>query len=394
MPPQQFLADRPGKITPKILSEQTRFSYDVFPVTVAMLVVGVSIMAYVIWQNVGGKQAGYWFQAIAAITLCRVVLYIFYKRYGQDGSPLFWRRAFLAGAYTSASMMSLAVLLFYNDFDANGKMVFMLLIIGIVSGALPVLATDLKAYAFYLVLCLMPLSFFNLATPSISVKLIGAVMIIFIGMLMLAAHLFNRALLDSLIYRYRSELLADRLQIANNRLSSANLELQQISTTDELTEVFNRRYFNQRYKEVWDDHVREGQSLAALMIDVDHFKAYNDQFGHLQGDHCLKRIADEITGVINRPRDFVSRFGGEEFIMLLPNTDIKGAQQIAARIHNHIERLAIPHRVENGPDRVTVSIGGAALKPNKETSSEFFLQQVDRALYKAKHNGRNTSIFV
>jgi diguanylate cyclase (GGDEF)-like protein len=213
-------------------------------------------------------------------------------------------------------------------------------------------------------------------------------------MLMVAAHLFNRALLDSMIYRYRSELLADRLQIANKRLSSANQELQQISTVDELTGTYNRRFFNLRFEEVWADHVRQNHTLSALMIDVDHFKDYNDFFGHLQGDMCLKRVAGEITGVIRRPRDFVARFGGEEFIMLLPTTEIKGAKEIAERIHERIKQLAIPHKVKGSLNRVTVSIGGATIQPTSEYDSEKFLQRIDRALYQAKHQGRNTSVFL
>jgi diguanylate cyclase (GGDEF)-like protein len=273
-------------------------------------------------------------------------------------------------------------------------MVFFLLIVGMVSGALPILSTDLRAYSIYILLSLAPIAYHSLASNDISVKLLGALIFVFIGMLMLSCHLFNRALLDSLIYRYRSEMLADRLQTANNRLSAANQELQRISTVDELTGTYNRRFFNHRFSEVWADHVREGTTLSALMIDVDLFKSYNDSFGHLQGDHCLKRIAEEIIGVIRRPRDFVARFGGEEFVMVLPNTDIAGAKEIAARIHKCVELLAMPHRRSDGISRVTVSIGGASIMPGKDSDSDHFLQHVDHALYMAKHQGRNTSVFI
>lgn len=389
-----FSNAKPGKISPKILEEQTRFSYDVFPVTISMLAVSVCLIAFLAWEQADRQTALYWFVTAVAVLALRIGLFVLYKRADPGRHPLGWRRAFLAGAFTSGGLTCLAVILFFNDLNDQSRMVFALLVIGIVSGAVPVLATDLRSYAIYLALNVMPLSLFNLAEPAVASKLVGAVMLIFIGMLMMAAHLFNRALLDSMIYRYRSELLADRLQTANQRLSAANRELQRMSTVDELTGVFNRRFFNQRYREVWADHVREGQTLAALMIDVDHFKAYNDHLGHLQGDYCLKRLAGEITGVIRRPRDFVARFGGEEFIMLLPNTDMEGAKEVAQRIHRRIEALAMPHKRGDGINRVTVSIGGSCIRPTKDHDSDVFLQRIDQALYQAKHSGRNTSIFL
>ncbi|MBN1379273.1 MAG: GGDEF domain-containing protein [Gammaproteobacteria bacterium] len=389
-----FTKDRAGKITPKILSEQTRFSYDVFPITIAMLIVAISLISYLVWQSINKDHALYWFSVAISVVLIRIMIYLIYKNSDQERESIAWRYAFLFGAYLSAGLICAAAVLFFPQLSDAQKMVFTVLVLGIVSGALPVLATDLKSYTIYLLLNIMPLALMNLANPDIAIKLIGAVTLIFIGMLMLAAYLFNRALLDSMIYRYRSEHLADRLKVANKRLSAANQELEQISTIDELTGTYNRRFFNQRFDEIWADHARQNQSLAALMIDVDHFKDYNDFFGHLQGDLCLKRIASEINAVVHRPRDFVARFGGEEFIMLLPTTELKGAKEIAERIHERIKQLQIPHKVKGSLNQVTVSIGGTTILPSSEYNSEKFLQRVDRALYQAKHQGRNTTVFL
>lgn len=392
-----MLPEKPGKITPKILSEQTRFSYDVFPVTGSMLALAIFLIGFLIWDEIAPGSALIWMSAILTALLARFVAYFLYKRVSsnhRDVDPRFWRRFFIWGAFATAGLMGFAGIVYFPALSDSSKIVFVLLILGLVSGALPILASDLRAYSIYILLSLAPIAYHALATDVIAIKLIGALVFVFIGMLMLSCHLFNRALLDSLIYRYRSELLADRLQIANNRLSSANQELQRISTIDELTGTYNRRFFNQRFDEVWADHTREGSTLSALMIDVDLFKSYNDSFGHLQGDHCLKRIAEEIIGVIRRPRDFVARFGGEEFVMILPNTDIAGAKEIASRIHKRVELLAMPHRRSDGVNRVTVSIGGASIRPTKDSDSDQFLQRVDHALYMAKNKGRNTSVFI
>ncbi len=390
----KLLNKKPGKITPKILAEQTEFCFDVFPVTGSMHVIAVIVIGFLVWTEVDRFDAGYWFSAALLIIFARFALYYFYKSFADRFlSPTWWYRMFLLGAFASAVLMCFAGLVFFPDFMLTSQMVFTLLTIGIVSGALPVLATDLKFYIVYVGLNIIPIALVNMANEQIAIKLVGALTFVFIGMLMLSGYLFSRTLFDSLVYRYRSELLAERLQVANNRLSSANQELQEISTTDELTGTFNRRYFNQRFEEVWADHLREGHMLSAVMIDVDYFKIYNDNFGHLQGDYCLKRLAQEIMEVICRPRDFVARFGGEEFIILLPNTDLEGAKEICARIHNRVAQLAIPHKRTDNIRRVTVSIGGAVVLPTQDFSTDQFLQKVDRALYQAKRSGRNTTVF-
>ena len=383
-----------GKISPKIIHEQTNFSYDVFPVTTSMLVVVVSLIFYLIWSNISQNQALYWFVVAISIIVIRVAVYWAYKNSEHKSTGNFWRNAFHVGAFASALLIFVTSFVYFTRLNITGQMVFTVLSLGIASGALPVLATDLKSYSIYVLLNTSPIALMNLTNPDISIKLMGAVTILYICMLMMAAYLFRRSILDSMIYRYRSDQLAERLKVANDRLSIVNRELHQMSTTDELTGTFNRRYFNQRFNEIWADHIRENQNLAGLMIDVDHFKPYNDIYGHLQGDHCLKKISAEIAGVIHRPRDFVSRFGGEEFILLLPATQIEGAIRIAEQIHLRIRELNIPHRAEGTEDRITVSIGGAAASPRKDSDPEDFLREIDRALYQAKHQGRNTSVFL
>ena len=392
----RLIANKPGKITPKMQSAQTAFSYAVFPFTIAMLLVTIGIVAFLVSQEINQQSAIYWLIPALAVIIARIACYVLYKRIPEpsEQQALRWRYMFLIGAFATAILLCAAGLLFFPSFSVSSKMVYIVVVIGIISAAMPVLATNMRAYLIYSGLTIAPIVITNINNNDIAMRLIGVLILVFFGMLMVAAYLFNRALLDSLIYRYRSELLADRLQIANNRLSATNQELQRISTVDELTGVYNRRYFNQRFVEVWADHLREQHSLAALMIDVDHFKTYNDHFGHLQGDNCLKKIAKEIVGVIRRPRDFVARFGGEEFIMLLPNTDIQGAEEIAARIHSCVHRLAMPHTRDDDIDIVTVSIGGAAVIPSQEYTSDHFLSTIDQALYAAKNSGRNRSTFL
>ena len=143
----QFFTATPGKITPKILSEQTRFSYDVFPVTISVLIIASCLITFLVWQQIDTKQAIYWSEAMGSIIALRILLYFSYRRYSKADQPKIWHQAFLIGAYLSAATISIAGLMFYNGLDQSSKMVFMLLVIGIVSGAMPVLAAEFKAYA-------------------------------------------------------------------------------------------------------------------------------------------------------------------------------------------------------------------------------------------------------
>ncbi|HEY3487450.1 MAG TPA: diguanylate cyclase [Gammaproteobacteria bacterium] len=391
----KLLSGKPGKITPKILAEQTKFSFEFFPVAASMLTTTILIIAFLAWTQAGQKPALLWLAAAITIIALRFGVYYWYKgATNPDENAAFWRRMFLVGAYSTSIILAAAGFSFFTHLTPNAQTVFMLLMLGIVSGSLPVMALDLRSYAFYVIVALMPMVYLNLANHDINLKLLGVLTIIYITMLMLSGYMFNRYMVDSLIYRYRSQTLAERLQVANQRLSSANEELQRISTIDELTGTYNRRYFNQRFEEVWNDHMREKNILCVLMIDVDYFKIYNDNFGHLRGDNCLQRVAQEIIQVIRRPRDFAARFGGEEFIVLLPNTQIAGGKELAERIHQRIVRLAIPHKRPDNLGRITVSIGGSSITPTKDVTEDSFLQQVDQALYQAKNKGRNTSVFI
>jgi len=180
--------------------------------------------------------------------------------------------------------------------------------------------------------------------------------------------------------------LSDLIQL---ELKTMSEKLERVSQIDSLTEIYNKRYFNEAYLREWSSAVRSTCPLALLMIDIDYFKKYNDTYGHLQGDECLKTVAAEIQHSVNRPRDILARFGGEEFIVLLPETGIKGAAYMAQKVIDNIEKLAIEHAGSVSNRKVTVSIGVAAAHPKDGDNMDILLKQADHALYAAKKEGRN-----
>lgn len=181
--------------------------------------------------------------------------------------------------------------------------------------------------------------------------------------------------------------LSDLMQL---ELKTVSGELERVSQVDSLTELYNKRYFNEVAIREWRNATRLNSPLAIIMIDIDYFKKYNDTYGHLQGDECLKNVATEIQNSVRRPRDTVARFGGEEFVVLLPETDIEGATLIAQNLLANVEKLAIEHVGSALKGKVvTVSIGVAAAFPGEVDTMESLLKQVDQALYAAKNEGRN-----
>jgi diguanylate cyclase (GGDEF)-like protein len=185
------------------------------------------------------------------------------------------------------------------------------------------------------------------------------------------------------LLRVRETNLLAALKIANERLDK-------ISRSDLLTQVANRRHFEEFLAQVWERAERDGGDVSLIMIDVDHFKVYNDRYGHPAGDECLRQVAATLKRRLRRPGDLVARVGGEEFIAILTGTTLPIALQAANRIRIAIERLRLPHVGSHTNSFVTASVGVACMRPvDQGASQKALLAQADASLYKAKAMGRN-----
>jgi len=172
-------------------------------------------------------------------------------------------------------------------------------------------------------------------------------------------------------------------------LAAANRELEKLSRQDGLTGIANRRSFDSYLMTEVRRGARERQPLSLILSDVDHFKAFNDCYGHQAGDDCLRRVAVALSSAGRRPADLAARYGGEEFAMVLPGTALEGAVDVAQAVSRVIDGLAIPHARSAVHQTVTLSQGIVSLILEKETASEDLIQRADQALYLAKQQGRN-----
>jgi diguanylate cyclase (GGDEF)-like protein len=207
---------------------------------------------------------------------------------------------------------------------------------------------------------------------------------------------FASTVIFTLFANYNLELDERRNYLLNLRerfrlmgLESANQNLARLSELDPLTELPNRRSFERHLNKVWQSCRAQGQPLSMLMLDVDHFKAYNDRLGHPAGDQCLKQIAAAIRNNVRATDELAARVGGEEFAVILPGVPEGRAADVAERIRRAVEDLRIPHEVKSAAGVVTISAGVATAEDTGVRSPQMLIDEADRALYQAKSEGRN-----
>jgi diguanylate cyclase (GGDEF)-like protein len=181
-----------------------------------------------------------------------------------------------------------------------------------------------------------------------------------------------------------------RLRVRNHlELKSQRDLLERLSFQDGLTGIQNRRAFDERYEREWRRAFRNRSEISIIMCDIDYFKAFNDSYGHLAGDDCLRKVAILFDSMLERPADIVARYGGEEFICLLPETDYPGAFSIAEKLRESVASMGIAHGYSPVSTTLTVSLGVATMIPQERTMPDHLISKADKQLYLAKQGGRN-----
>lgn len=320
-----------------------------------------------------------------ALTILSVIRWTFGKRFlpaqtsmpSQEELHAFAQRHLLYSTLISALWGISGFLLFSQQTLVQATHV--LLLVSAVLAAMPVLTLTRIALYVQIGTILLPITL-NLLLHSEPTQQLLALATILLAILLGVAARFVNQLLDD--------------------LNTAKLQMQEQAHTDPVTQIPNRRFFDSVFKTEWRRAAREGKTLSLLMIDVDNFKRYNDHHGHHAGDQCLQIIAQSIRASARRAADVVARHGGEEFVILLPDTALEDAAKLAERLRKNIEEQRIPHSDTEIPRIITVSIGVATCTPtvpgntpvdvaNAVTYPAMLLKAADRALYRAKRNGRN-----
>ncbi|GAA6622398.1 diguanylate cyclase domain-containing protein [Scytonema sp. NUACC26] len=229
---------------------------------------------------------------------------------------------------------------------------------------------------------------YSVCTVEIQFTIEGVLnIIVFSGLVYWIAYRLN----DLDWHRSQAEQALQRLNTELKQLCTANIKLQHLATEDHLTKVANRRQFDKYLHQQWQQHQEEQTPLSLIMCDIDHFKLYNDHYGHQAGDECLKQVARSIRDVVRSFSCLLARYGGEELAIVLPNTTSNDAIAIAEQIQLSIARTQIAHDRSPISEYLTLSVGVATTVPNSERLPENLIELADEALYAAKEQGRNRS---
>ncbi|MCA1772486.1 MAG: diguanylate cyclase [Halomonas sp.] len=204
---------------------------------------------------------------------------------------------------------------------------------------------------------------------------------------------FNLGAVDYISKPYHPTIVRARVGTHMSLKIKTDL-LEQIAMLDGLTGIPNRRYFDEQCQKEGRRALRETLPCSLIMMDIDHFKGFNDHYGHGAGDDCLQKVARALANTLSRPADMIARYGGEEFVALLPNTNSEGAGKVAEDLRSAVESLAVIHEYSSAARVVTLSLGVATLDTDgDDTMLSELLKQADGALYKAKEGGRNRFVF-
>jgi len=365
---------------PRILVPLIAQSFRQLPISLIVnLAIGL-ILAAVLWNAVPTPVLLSWSGLLVAVTGARFLsLRAFRNAAPRSESDLaLWTQYFLAGACAAGMVWGLSGILLFHPSSFPHQVVLAFVLGGMVAGAVPLLSPVSHAYWCFAIPIVVPISIRMMLTGDRVHFVMGLMMVIF-GLAMLATSIQ--------VHR----LFRDSEKLRRELFSSIELEqaLEYLVRLDSLTGIPNRRLFEEELSKEWARATRDHAPVSLIMADIDHFKEYNDHYGHPAGDLCLVDVAQAMHHTLSRPGDVVARIGGEEFAFLLPQTDLSGAIAVAEQIRERILALNLPHEASPVARHVTLSFGVSSSELACVSSPAELIRTSDIALYEAKRCGRD-----
>lgn len=362
----------------QINSKRLELLYSHLPISILTGYVALCFISFVVWNHVVIANFLYWLILFNLIMFYRIGILFFYKKqYIANSNFFFWDQLNFISTLLTGIIWGTLTLYFSSDWPVEVQVSLWVLLMAMMSGASASFSVVMKYYAAYCV----PIFLLSVYTQFISDNYYMMVLYtIYMVLLSLTSLNFHKA--QNEIINHQFELL------------QSNIRLEDLAAKDSLTDLPNRRVFEDYLKTEWNRHIRSRQVISMMMIDVDYFKEYNDHYGHDKGDEILVEIARVLEKSLHRPADKTARYGGEEFIVLLPETSKDGALEVAERFHEELGNKKIVHECSGINKYLTVSIGIVTLTPKSSLDLKILQIMADRELYKAKANGRNCTSFI
>lgn len=353
----------------QILIESLNFLYRSMPSATLGHSVAASFTVFALWGNVPQNLLFIWLACVVVTSVVRVAVTVFVERRLIDadiGSIQTWSKLLAALAFVQTSIWGASVFVIWPD-DPSYRSFLVAVLAGIIATGGIMLALHKRSFLIYCLPITIP-TVIQLVIGGSQLELILAfLLVLYSGLLFVSISRLTEVFLEGLKLRFL---------------------MQTESRTDALTQLANRRGFDESLNDIWQQSIRSDQPIGLLIIDVDFFKSYNDYYGHPQGDIALKKLGELFLKVASRSTDLCVRIGGEEFAVLMPATELEGSQQVANAIMEALKLASIPHR-NSKTGFLTVSIGLNVAHPTRGSTYNTFVMETDQALYEAKENGRN-----
>lgn len=318
------------------------------------------------------------------------------RAYQSTPRRLFWW--LVLGAAATGGAWAASFLYVINVVPATLEYVLLLIIVMVTAISLAVMVVIREYYLAFLFSALLPIAWWSIVHPwnNPHALLIGMLLLGIAALLMMASSGIHEMFKTMLSLSWQQESMSRELgQITNSlrdrnrQLREARQQLTDLANIDELTGLGNRRVVNKVLREEVNRARRAGSPISVVLIDVDHFKKYNDTYGHPAGDEVLRRLGDLMQSATARAGEVIARYGGEEFIAILPNTELSDAVRAAERLQTLVREENMPHRTSDVADRITISQGVASVRPTEDIDPASIVDSADAALYRAKREGRN-----
>jgi diguanylate cyclase (GGDEF)-like protein len=366
-----------------ILMEQVRLAVKQIPtMQIASFIVAL-VLSYTVRDIVPHTRILIWVLMVLATVVSRIVLsYQFFKVSEHPFDAEYWKNAYLLLALVSGVVWGLSAFLIFPA-GKPALISLFVLVITTLSASTTISHSSIligpavwagPAILLYAVRCAWE--------GGETENTIAFLIIVYLVTIIQYSFNHHRTITSAISLKFENLELLEEVRKTNEIL-------RRVSAVDGLTGLANRYSFEEFMEREWRRAIRDQRPLSLIMADIDHFKAYNDTYGHQGGDDCLKKVARVIAQAVKRPADLAARYGGEEFMAVLPDTDLNGALDIAETLRRGVEALGIPHEHSSTARVVTISIGVASLIPEQGMHSSHLVKLVDMALYSAKHAGRN-----
>jgi diguanylate cyclase (GGDEF)-like protein len=366
-----------------ILREQVRLTFRQLPTMQLTSFIVALGLAYAVFDIVPLMNIVIWLTMILAVLVSRIFLYTrFLKLHEEPFVGEYWKKAHLLLTLVSGTVWGLSAFIIFPAKD-SGLIFLFILAMASLSASTTISHSSLRMGPALWAGPVMLLYAARCAMDADKVEHI-VVFLIIVYLFAILAYSFKHyaTIASSISLKFENLALLEDLKKANDILRKT-------SAIDGLTGLANRNSFEEFIEREWGRAARNQKPISLVMLDIDHFKAYNDNYGHQEGDDCLKKVASVLAKSATRSADIAARYGGEEFIVVLPDTDSRGAVEVAEKLRIAVEMLSVPHSHSPTASVVTASIGVASLVPDRSMDYSRLVKSADAALYAAKRDGRN-----